>query len=192
MDWSKKVAVWGNSLAMRQFKTVVSYYTPIWLIFLKFKILIIIFNTRASRPIRRTVATWLLLMSSILPQYWKGQSCQNVFWFNSEPVPDGFRWHFQASVHFTVSSPMKKLQQHKKYRDNFFENAGNWTLGCLNAISEASTMLTKVILILTFWWRIEKMVYKRLSEINFLLASGSSTRMIFFAFPALYYILVAG
>ena len=190
MDWSKKVAVWGNSLAMRQFKTVVSYYTPIWLIFLKFKILIIMFNTRASRPIRRTVATWLLLMSSILPQYWKGQSCQNVFWFNSEPVPDGFRWHFQASVHFTVSSPMKKLQQHKKITEIIFLRTQG--IEPLNAISEASTMFTKVILILTFWWRIEKMVYKRLSEINFLLASASSTRMIFFAFPALYYILVAG
>ena len=43
------------------------------------------------------------------------------------PVLEGFDWHFQAPVHFTLSSVVNKSQQHKKFQRKV---SWNRTLGC--------------------------------------------------------------
>ena len=42
----------------------------------------------------------------------------------------GFDWHFQASVHFTLSSAVNESQGHQKILEKIFGNAGNRTWGC--------------------------------------------------------------
>ena len=46
------------------------------------------------------------------------------------PILDGFDMHFQASVHFTLSSAINKSQWHWKIQEKFFGNAVNQTQGC--------------------------------------------------------------
>ena len=57
------------------------------------------------------------------------------------PVLDGFDWHFQASVHFSQSSPINKFQGDGKIPEKLFGNIWIWTQGCGVRSKNATSVL---------------------------------------------------
>ena len=57
------------------------------------------------------------------------------------PVLDGLDWHFQASVHFPLSSAINKSQWHHNFQRKTIIKAGNRTQGCWVRSKNATSVL---------------------------------------------------